>query len=570
LTVDGTYALDKSWGFTKAFSIPYALYNYNPVNNEYTPEITGGSAGKPTLNQSQEDRSLKTLSVKTNYTKYLGGHNIKALSGYEQSKRQNEDFSAGSINFPTSATPELSQGGSAATDKSISGSSSIYTRRSAFGRVSYDYMEKYLFEVQLRADGSSIFPKGKQWGVFPGGSVGWVISKEPWFESSVPFISNLKIRASYGRLGNDNVANFQYFNNLSFYNRYVLNTDRVTGIELAKLANPNITWETADKVDIGINASFLNNISAELVFFQQKRSNILAPRNASIPQLTGIVNPYGGQTLVPYENIGKINNAGVEATLGYEHKGPFSYNASANVTYAKSKVIFVDEAPGVLEHQKETGRPLNSYLLYNAIGIYRTNADFANNISLPGNQLGDLIYEDYDGDKAITADDRVRSKYGNIPELVFGLTLGANWKSFDLSMSFSGQARVSQYVLFESGTIGNFYSSWADNRWSPNNVAVSYPRVDERASSSINGGLYNNSFWLHDAAFFRFKSCEIGYSIPTDPVSRLGVEALRVYFNGFNLFVLSKIKDWDPEGSSSSGQFYPQQRIFNFGVSVKF
>ena len=133
--------------------------------------------------------------------------------------------------------------------------------------------------------------------------MGWVISKEPWFESSVPFISNLKIRASYGRLGNDNVANFQYFNNLSFYNRYVLNTDRVTGIELAKLANPNITWETADKVDIGINASFLNNISAELVFFQQKRSNILAPRNASIPQLTGIVNPYGGQTLVPYEKM---------------------------------------------------------------------------------------------------------------------------------------------------------------------------------------------------------------------------------------------------------------------------
>jgi hypothetical protein len=144
LTVDGTYALDKSWDFSKSFSIPYALYSYNSVNDLYSPSITGGSAGKPTLSESLEDRSLNTLSFKMNYSKYFGGHNVRALAGFEQSENKQENFGASSMNFPTSATPELSQGGSAASDKSISGSSSIYSRRSAFGRVSYDYMEKYL------------------------------------------------------------------------------------------------------------------------------------------------------------------------------------------------------------------------------------------------------------------------------------------------------------------------------------------------------------------------------------------------------------------------------------------
>lgn len=571
LTVDGVYAADNSWSFSKAFAKPYSVYNYDASSEAYSETITGGSAGKAMLTESQENQSMSTYSLKLNYENRWGDHQLKALAGYEQSENKQEEFEAIAYNFPTTETPELSQGGSASTDKEISGSSYRYTRRSYFGRLAYDYKEKYMLEGQMRVDGSSIFPAGNRYGFFPAVSGGWRVSEEPWFQESVGFIQNMKLRASYGELGNDNVDQFQYYNNFSFNNSYVVGSDVHEGIDLVKLANPNITWEVAKKTDIGVEALLMKGFSFEFIYFQQKRSNILAAKNASIPQVSGIVNSYSGDPLVPYENIGKIDNSGFELNLGYKHSsGDFSYNISGNVTYAKNKVVFVDEASGVLDYQKETGKTLNSYLLYNAIGIFRTQEDLDNHAHLSGAQLGDLIYEDYDKNGEITADDEVRSKYSNIPEITFGLNFSTSWKNLDFSMVFAGQAKVSQYVLPESGTVGNFYSSWADNRWSPNNVNGSYPRVDTRASSSINGGLYQNNFWLNDASFVRLKNIELGYTVPSIALSKINIKDVRFYVSGFNLFTITKVKDYDPEGSSESGQFYPQQKIFNFGVNVKF
>lgn len=571
LTVDGVYAVDNSWSFTKAFSKPYSVYNYNSSSDTYSETITGGSAGKAMLTEGQKNTSLTTSSLKLNYENRWGDHQVKFLAGYEQSENKQETFQAIARNFPTTETPELSQGGSAATDKEISGSSYKYTRRSYFGRLAYDYKEKYMLEGQMRVDGSSIFPKGKRYGFFPAISAGWRISQEPWFEENVNFMQNLKLRASYGELGNDNVGQFQYYNNFSFNNRYIIGSDVHEGIDLVKLANPNITWEVAKKTDIGVEALLFDAFTFEFIYFQQKRSDILAARNASVPQVSGIVNGYGVNPLVPFENIGKIDNNGIELNVGYKHrKGDFAYNISGNMTYAKNEVVFVDEAPGILDYQKETGKSLNSYLLYNVIGIFRTQADLDAYPHLAGAKLGDLIYEDYDDSGDITADDKVRSKFSNIPEITFGLNMSANWKNFDFSMVFAGQARVSQYVLPESGTVGNFYSSWADNRWSPTNVNGSYPRVDTRASSSINGGLYQNNFWLNDASFVRLKSMEVGYTVPNIALSKINIKDVRFYISGFNLFTFTKVKDYDPEGSSESGQFYPQQKIFNFGVNVNF
>ncbi len=164
----------------------------------------------------------------------------------------------------------------------------------------------------------------------------------------------------------------------------------------------------------------------------------------------------------------------------------------------------------------------------------------------------------------------MRTKYGNIPQITYGINLNAGWKRFDVSILFSGQGRVSQFVLPESGTIGNFYSDWADNRWSPSNVNGSFPRVDTRASSSINGGLYRSTFWLNNASFLRLKNIAIGYNIPAAIASKLHLSNLRVYANAFNLFTITKVKNYDPEGSSESGQFYPQQRIINLGVNLQF
>ncbi|PWK78424.1 TonB-linked SusC/RagA family outer membrane protein [Mucilaginibacter oryzae] len=582
LSLDGFFSIDKSYTFDKNFSKPYILYNYNKSTDVYEQNIVGGNNQKATLFESQNNESLITSNIKLNFTRKFGLHDINAFVGYEQSQNHLEYFDANRYNYLSTQLPELSQGGGAATDYLNSGYSSNYNRRSVISRLAYAYDEKYLFEGQLRADGSSIFPSGKQWGYFPSASVGWRISKENWFKNSVTFFDDLKLRASYGSLGNDNVKGFQYFDNYILVNNgFVAYDPKVStnviqpNVNLVKLANPNITWEVSRKLDIGINATFLHNFTVEAIYFKQKRSDILTSRNASLPGSSGIVNPYNDGNpnytpLVPSENIGKVNSQGFEATLGYNHTGEkFSWGVSGNVTYAKSKIIFIDEAAGTLPYQRKTGRPLNTYLLYNAIGIFRTQAELDSYPHVPGAQVGDLKYEDYNKDGKLTADDQTRSKYGNIPQITYGMTVNAAYQNFDLSLLFSGQAQVSQYVLPEAGTVGNFYSSWADNRFSPTNPNGTYPKVADRSSNSVSGS-YQNTFWLNDASFLRLKNVQLGYNFNAPFLSKLKIGGLRVYASAFNLFTITKVKDYDPEGNSGSGQFYPQQRIINLGVNVKF
>jgi len=570
LSVDGFVAFDKSWSFSKAFRKPYVLYTYNKGTGNYDQRIVGGASGAATLNESQLNQSQTTANFKINYQRTFGVHNVNSFIGVEQSQLKNETFGAGRINYPTPQTPELSQGGAAATDLTNSGSSYNFTRRSYIGKLTYIYNDKYVLDAQARTDGSSTFRKGSQYGFFPSVSAAWNISKEGWLRD-VAFINNLKLRASYGVLGNDNVAQFQYFTNYTFANNYVAGTAVVPGIDLTKLANTQITWEEAKKTDIGIEGTIFKKISFEFIYFKQQRSNILAPRSASIPMVSGIVNPFGGASLVPFENLGRVNNNGVEATAGYTSRaGKLTYGVTGNITYAKSKIIFIDEAPGVLAYQRQTGQPLNTYLLYNAIGIFRNTADLAKYPHLASAQPGDLIYEDYNKDGVINADDQVRTKYGNTPLITYGASVNLGYENFDLSILLSGQSKVSQYVLAESGDIGNFYSSWADNRWSPSNINGSYPRVDTRASSSINGGNYNNTFWLNNASFLRLKNVELGYNFSSGLLSKIKVQSARFYVNAFNLFTITKVKDYDPEGNNQAGQFYPQQRIINIGASLKF
>ncbi|HEY0610024.1 MAG TPA: SusC/RagA family TonB-linked outer membrane protein, partial [Chitinophaga sp.] len=378
LSLDGFLSVDKSWTFGKSFASPYVLYNYDPTANTYNKVVVGGSNQAATLYETQQNQEMRVSNIKLNFVRQFGKHNIDAFVAYEQSKTVMDSLSASRLNFPSTQTPELSQGGPAAADKGSEGKSYTFTRKSYIGRVAYNYEEKYLLELQARIDGSSTFPPGNQYGFFPSVSAGWRISKEDWFQN-VSFINDLKLRASYGTLGNDNVKLFQYFDNYSFNNQYVLGSTGTIrpGIDITKLANVNIGWETSKKLDIGINAMFLNHFSLEFIYFQQKRSDILTQRNASIPQTSGVVNPFGSDPLVPAENIGKVNSNGIETSLGYSNStaSGIGYRIGGNFTYAKSKIIYIDEASGTLAHQRQTGRPLNTYLLYDAIGIFRTADD---------------------------------------------------------------------------------------------------------------------------------------------------------------------------------------------------
>ncbi|HEV2480737.1 MAG TPA: TonB-dependent receptor [Puia sp.] len=563
LSLDGFLGVDQFTNNSKQFAIPWITYQYAQSTNTYTPIKDGPT--QPNLNQSTETNTLVTANLKLNYSLQVGLHSFKAFVAYEQSDNNDATFAASRLNFLSSSLQELSQGGTDPTDYGNSGSSSETTRQNYFGRFNYDYAGKYLLEFQLRDDGSSIFAPGHRYGVFPGVSAGWRIAQEN-FMKNVDWVNDLKLRASYGKLGNDRVSAYQYLDNFSYQSGVFTTgaTQNQIVINYNLLSNPNITWEVSNKYNIGLDGTIFKHLSFELNVFEDKRSNILLPLNASIPGVTGIAS-----SQIPDENIGKAENKGFEANLNYKRSfGKWSFNLGGNFTYARSRVIYQDEAPNTLSYQQATGRPIGSQLLYQAIGIYRTWDQINATPHIPGTQPGDLIYKDVNHDGQITYADEMRASKSNIPWIVYGLTGGASWKNFDLSLLFSGQADVVQYLLPDAGTVGNFPSSWADNRWSPSNPNGTYPRADDRSGEYY--GNYRSTFWLRNTSFLRLKNVEVGYTFPHETLRHIGISALRVYANGFNLLTVTSLKDYDPEGNNEQGYFYPQQKIYNLGLNVTF
>jgi TonB-dependent starch-binding outer membrane protein SusC len=578
LSVKGFFAQDLSFGSRKLFRKPWIAYvpNTSTTPQTYDPRKFGPVT--PELTERDTTTRLRTINLSLNYEKAIGQSFLKAFIAYEQNEIDGKFVETFRRGFLSDQISEIDLGGSAPEESSNIGNSKRFARRNYFGRVSYDYSEKYLAEVQFRYDGSSIFPSGKQFGFFPSASVGWRVSEESWF--AVDAIDELKLRVSYGLLGNDRINAFQYLNSFALRkSAYVLtplderppDPTPVPTFGVLQLANPDITWETAKKFDVGIEFGFLDRFTLELDYFSERRTDLLIPRTGSIPYVSGIVNEYGKAPIIPAENIGEVKNSGIEVQLGYNQTlGDFNVRLNGNFTYNKSEAIFLDDAPGAPEYQKRIGSPLGSQLLYRTVGIFRTAEDLATYPKLPGNQLGDLIYEDVNKDGQINGNDRVREDLSNVPQIIYGFAAGVEYKNFDLSILLQGQARVAQYVLQEAGSVGNYFNSWAENRWSPSNTDGTFPRVDTRTSSSINGGLNRNDFWLYNTAFLRIKNVELGYSLPAGVLEKVRITGARIYVNGFNLATFSKVKDFDPEGRSENAQFYPQQQIFNIGVNLKF
>jgi TonB-linked SusC/RagA family outer membrane protein len=568
-SVKGFYAHDRIFASRKLFRTPWTVYRINNSTNPVSFDPVRSGPVTPELTERQRNDWFTTANLSLNYETQLGRTYLKAFVAYEQNLQAAQWFETFRRGYLSPLIPEIDLGGSAPEERSNSGNSEKFTRRNYFGRLSVDFDQRYLAEVQFRYDGSSRFPKNGRFGFFPSASVGWRVSSEPWFH--VAAIDNLKVRASYGILGNDRVRPFQYLNTFNLRSaNYVLDGTPVPTFGIQQLANPNITWETARKLDIGLETRVFNNLSVELDYFSERRTGLLVPRTGSVPYVSGIVNENGASAIIPDENIGEVKNHGFEAQATYTKTiGDLTFNIGGNFTYNRSEVLFLDDAAGIPEYQQRVGRPLGSQLLYKTAGIFKTQDDLSVP-KLPGNQLGDLIYQDVNNDGKITADDRVRESLSNVPQIVYGFTAGATYKSLDFSLLLQGQARAVQYVLTEAGEVGNFFDSWASNRWSPTNPEGTYPRVDVRTSSSINGGLNRNDFWLYNTSFLRIKNIEVGYTIPASLSQKAMLKGVRVYVNAFNLATFSKVKDFDPEGQSESAQFYPQQQIFNAGLNLKF
>ena len=564
LSVDGFFDQDNSQTNERYQQFPWTVYSSDGKGN-YTPTIAKRLA-QIYISQSNNTSTSNTFNAKLNYAHKFGKHNINAFVAYEQSTYDYNWISAYRKDIiSTSVDAQLFMGSQ--IGQVANGSAYKNSRRNYFSRLSYDFSNKYFLDFTLRRDGSPIFPKNKRYGNFPGIAASWRISEENFMKNKYPFISNLKLRTSWGQLGNDRVAEYQYLTAYNYQDAQVLfggANNSLPGFYPSVNANPNITWEVAENLNLGLEAGLFEKlIEVNFDVYRNSRKNILIQRNASIPAYVGLS--------LPNENLGKMRNSGFELQLTHNKTiGKVSYSISGNYSYNNNKVIDIDETPNVLDWQKQTGKPFGAQLYYKTAGLYsQADIDNANLPKYGGAKAGDIKVLDYNKDGKIDGDDRVRmDKSLDVPRIMYGFNIKAAYNSFDLNLAFQGAEKVYRYLYTgDIGTRGNFFSDYYTNYWSASNPNGRWPKANPNTFGSTN----NNDFFVLPAGYLRLSSMELGYTLPKTITTKVGIEKLRVYFSGSNLFLIyNKLKYFDPEMADTRGYYYPSQRIFNFGVNVSF
>lgn len=512
-----------------------------------------------------KDETILNENILT-YNNSFGVHNISALLGH--STQQNH---AGNINGYKEgfATDNLYEFNAATQNDYIGGSAEEYSLQSFFGRLNYNYDDKYLFEFNIRHDGSSRMPKTHRYATFPSLSGAWVVTNEKFMESvNKNYLSSLKIRASWGKLGNQEIGNYAYAPTMAAYYNYYFGGDKVIGMAENIVANDDIRWETTAITDFGFDASFWNNrIYVTFDYFNKVTSDILL--QLSMPTT------FLGTLSAPYQNAGKVRNRGWELSANYRDGiGDWTWNAGFNLTGVKNKII---DNGGIDTYSGQTinreGEAIGAYYGLKAIGIYRTDADL-NRKNSEGTvikqngldaQLGDIMYEDFNDDGDIN--DADRQIIGNpFPELTYSFTLGFTWKDLDFTTFWQGVSGIYRYN-WEQATItngGNMTTRWLD-RWSAENVNGSMPRLGNSFNERY------SSFWLDKSDYLRLKNIELGYTFRKLPTCT-AIKSLRVYLQASNLLTITSLKNYDPEKSSGDtrGDVYPNAKSFSFGVNVNF
>lgn len=569
LSISGNASYDRQTDNDKLWRTPWYLYAWDGVSRDDNgePILVEGQKGytNAELTQEMEDANRLTLNMLLNYeTRIAEQHHLKALLGVERLSGDNMMFSAFRKNFVSTGLDQLFAGGD--VDKNNSGSASEQARLNYFGRVNYDFNNKYLFEFVWRYDGSYIFPETKRFGFFPGVSLGWRVSDEAFWQSLKPAVSDFKIRGSWGQTGNDRIDTYQYLASYGFATEakqiYVFNSDVESKIlgEL-RIPNPNVTWEVANQANIGFDAGFLNNkltLSAE--YFHNVRTDILWQRNASVPESSGF--------LLPSENIGEVVNQGTEFQLGYQHNtGQFQYSVSANINFNKNRIQFWDETPGIPDYQQSTGHPMNTDLYYKAIGIFRDEAAVEAYPHWANARPGDVIFEDVNKDGEINGLDRIRVYKTDLPTHTGGLNIDLGYKGFYTSLFFqwaTGAVRNNYYE--HQGETGNFLTHDVEGRWTPDNPDASKPRTWNRYSEYWRNN--QNTYWLQNSDYVRLKTFDLGYNIPEAICKKILMSSAQIYFSGLNLLTFTKVKDFDPETTSATA--YPLNKVYNLGVTLTF
>jgi len=523
-------------------------------------------------NSTNFEYNLLTENILRFNKSFNGAHNFGALLGYSATYIKNDGFSGTLSGFPTDNIEEFNGGG--IVNPAVSGGAYVDTWQSFFGRINYNYKEKYLVEFNLRRDGSSRFGPDNAYGNFPSASAGWKVSKEKFMEK-LDFINNLKIRASWGITGNDRIGRGIWEQTYNPDQDYVLGDNiNVVGVAITSLANPTIRWEETEQTDIGLDIALFNN-KVELVadYFDRKSKDILYT-NFPIPSTLGI-GSLGAQ------NAASMVNRGLELGLNYRGNiGEARFSLGANFTkFLKAEVT------GLGDGGEETisnidiiriGEPYKAYYGYQAIGIFQTVAEIADSPTQFGNANtapGDIKYADISGpdgvpDGIVNADDRTVIGNPN-PDILVNFNGSFEYKGFDFNVLFQGVSGVDR-LLMGNGNLpmaddrSNALSYWL-NRWTPENPSNNLPRIGGQNNTIV------SSFYVQDASYLRVKSLELGYSLPKDVLDKINLAKLRVFVGAQNLFTFTGLEYFDPEGGSGSqsNRNAPLYKTITFGLNVK-
>jgi TonB-linked SusC/RagA family outer membrane protein len=575
LNAKAMYSYQSGTSNNKRWVKKYNLYTYDAATSSYPGSYTGNDPSNLTLKNNQLDEQTLQLSLDYNTT-INKKHNIKALLLYERSQGLYSNFSA-YREFVLDALDQMFAGSS--NNKNNDGSSSEGAKMGYVSRVNYDYDNKYLLEAGFRYDGSSSFPKNSRFGFFPTFSVGWRIINEPFLKNN-RLISNMKLRASWGRMGDDGSAiPFSWITGYNFpVGSYIFGDNITQGLQSTGVPNDKLTWYTSTTSNLGLEIGILKNaLTFEFDVFRRNRTGLLATRTLTLPGTYGAT--------IPQENLNSDNTRGFELVINYSNKiGDLHYKVSANTSWTRSRNNYIEQASpsNAIENWRnnKSNRWNNIYWGYKSEGQFQSMDEIsswaiqdqnANTSLLPG----DIKYEDINNDGLIDDNDMTVIGRGETPELFYGLTLSADYKGFDFSMLFQGASNFNYYSpdgnLQPRSTFARFMDRWHKaDMYDPNSAWVPGKYPSTRPGNGIPNNKYTSSFWLEDATYVRLKTLEIGYSIPKTLFSIKGVEQIRFYFSGQNLFTLSKLKEVDPEAPSNNLHYYPQQRVMTLGVNVKF
>jgi TonB-linked SusC/RagA family outer membrane protein len=563
----------------KAYDYKYRVYEANrPKIKDF---VTGAELNSTNTDSKMtydwQENSRLTYNGLANYTWSNDIHSIGVLGGISYEHYQYQKQKSYRKKFPTNGMTDINGGSSAPEDMHTEGGTNEDKLMSYFARVNYSYKDRYLFEANLRADASSRFHKDNRWGIFPSFSAGWRVNQEE-FMKDIHWINNLKIRASWGQLGNiNNVGQYDYFSTYEQGDNYNFEDTVVNGIIEAKPANVGLGWETVTVTNIGVDFDIFNGLLSFTGDYYDKQTKDILMSYPS-PAEVGIPSKYKVS-----QNIGKVSNKGIEIAITHNNRiGDFSYSIGGNITKNWNKVKDLGVNDPMIEDPwiKKVGYAIGTFYGYRSDGLL-TQEDIDNgNYITDGNSkpnAGDIKYVDLDGDKKLT--DKDRDYIGcDVPDITYGINLSMQYKGFDLSVFGQGVSGTKVRFYQEQAWAFSDYASPREyhlKRWTVENPNpnAAYPRIYPCTSAHSTFNNKFSDFWLFDADYFRIKNITLGYTFQKNVVQSLGVEALKLYVAAENPFTIRadhRMEDFDPETASGRGENTRGTTSLSFGVNLTF